>query len=156
MAQQQNRNNKKKFKGKPQKNNRVSNAVKREEVKKITYSDTLTVGQLAELMHKKSSDIIKFLFMMGNMSTINTVLSDEDIEIICLEFGIEVEKEIVIEEDNIEEQIESMHEDESKMVSRPPIITIMGHVDHGKTTLLDTIRKNNVKSGEFGGITQHI
>ena len=65
MAQQQNRNNKKKFKGKPQKNNRVSNAVKREEVKKITYSDTLTVGQLAELMHKKSSDIIKFLFMMG-------------------------------------------------------------------------------------------
>ena len=75
-------------------------------------------------MHKKSSDIIKFLFMMGNMSTINTVLSDEDIEIICLEFGIEVEKEIVIEEDNIEEQIESMHEDESKMVSRPPIITI--------------------------------
>ena len=156
MAQQQNRNNKKKFKGKPQKNNRVSNAVKREEVKKITYSDTLTVGQLAELMHKKSSDIIKFLFMMGNMSTINTVLSDEDIEIICLEFGIEVEKEIVIEEDNIEEQIESMHEDESKMVSRPPIITIMGHVDHGKTTLLDTIRKTNVTSGEFGGITQHI
>ncbi|MGN1276850.1 MAG: translation initiation factor IF-2 [Floccifex sp.] len=157
MAQQQNKNNnKKKFKGKPQKNNRMPSAPRREEVKKITYNDSLTVGQLADLMHKKSSEIIKFLFMMGNMSTINTVLSDEDIEIVCMEFGIEVEKEVVIEEDNIEEQIEAIQEDDSKLVSRPPIITIMGHVDHGKTTLLDTIRKTNVTSGEFGGITQHI
>ncbi|MGM9947465.1 translation initiation factor IF-2 [Floccifex sp.] len=157
MAQQQNKNNnRKKFKGKPQKNNRMPSAPRREEVKKITYSDSLTVGQLADLMHKKSSEIIKFLFMMGNMSTINTVLSDEDIEIVCMEFGIEVEKEVVIEEDNIEEQIEAIQEDDSKLVSRPPIITIMGHVDHGKTTLLDTIRKTNVTSGEFGGITQHI
>lgn len=157
MAQQQNKNNnKKKFKGKPQKNNRMPSAPRREEVKKITYSDSLTVGQLADLMHKKSSEIIKFLFMMGNMSTINTVLNDEDIEIVCMEFGIEVEKEVVIEEDNIEEQIEAIQEDDSKLVSRPPIITIMGHVDHGKTTLLDTIRKTNVTSGEFGGITQHI
>ena len=131
-------------------------APKKEEVKEITYNDTLTVGQLANLLHKNSSEIIKFLFMMGNMSTINTVLSDEDIELICMEFGVEVHKEVIVDEDDIEVQIENMEEDESKMVPRPPVVTIMGHVDHGKTTLLDTIRKANVTSGEFGGITQHI
>lgn len=129
---------------------------KMEAVKEITYNDTLTVGQLANLLHKNSSEIIKFLFMMGNMSTINTVLSDEDIELICMEMGVTVHKEVIIDEENIEEQIENLAEDESKMVSRPPVVTIMGHVDHGKTTLLDTIRKTNVTSGEFGGITQHI
>lgn len=127
-----------------------------EAVKEITYSDSLTVGQLANLLHKNSSEIIKFLFMMGNMSTINTVLSDDDIELICMEFGVEVHKEVIIDEDDIEEQIGNIEEDDSKMVPRPPVVTIMGHVDHGKTTLLDTIRKTNVTSGEFGGITQHI
>lgn len=127
-----------------------------EAVKEITYSDSLTVGQLANLLHKNSSEIIKFLFMMGNMSTINTVLSDDDIELICMEFGVVVHKEVIIDEDDIEEQIGNIEEDDSKMVPRPPVVTIMGHVDHGKTTLLDTIRKTNVTSGEFGGITQHI
>ena len=130
--------------------------VKLRDVKEITYSDSLTVGQLANLLHKNSSEIIKFLFMMGNMSTINTVLSDDDIELICMEFGVEVHKEVIIDEDDIEEQIGNIEEDDSKMVPRPPVVTIMGHVDHGKTTLLDTIRKTNVTSGEFGGITQHI
>ena len=130
--------------------------VKKDEVKEITYHDTLTVGQLAELMHKNSSEIIKFLFLLGNMSTINTVLSDDDIELICAEFNVEVHKEVIIEEDNIEDQLDNIEEDESKLVSRPPVVTIMGHVDHGKTTLLDTIRNTNVTGDEFGGITQHI
>lgn len=141
----------------PNKHKNTNSAPRKvEAVKEITYSDSLTVGQLANLLHKNSSEIIKFLFMMGNMSTINTVLSDDDIELICMEFGVEVHKEVIIDEDDIEEQIGNIEEDDSKMVPRPPIVTIMGHVDHGKTTLLDTIRKTNVTSGEFGGITQHI
>ena len=139
-----------------QRNKQPVRPVKKDEVKEITYHDTLTVGQLAELMHKNSSEIIKFLFLLGNMSTINTVLSDDDIELICAEFNVEVHKEVIIEEDNIEDQLDNIEEDESKLVSRPPVVTIMGHVDHGKTTLLDTIRNTNVTGDEFGGITQHI
>lgn len=166
MAYNNNNSNKKKVqhKKRPNKHNKNNNSrnkqmrpmKKVEEVKEITYSDTLTVGQLAELMHKNSSEIIKFLFLLGNMSTINTVLSDDDIELICAEFNVEVHKEIIIEEDNIEDQLDNIEEDESKLVSRPPVVTIMGHVDHGKTTLLDTIRNTNVTGDEFGGITQHI
>lgn len=123
-------------------------------VTEITYSGQITVGELAKLMHKQASEIIKFLFLLGNMATINTVLDDENIELVGMEFGIEVHKENIVEEFNFEDMEED--EDPSKLESRPPVVTIMGHVDHGKTTLLDTIRKTKVTEGEFGGITQHI
>lgn len=125
-----------------------------EEVKSIIYHGPLTVGELAEKLHKNASDVIKLLFMMGTMVTINTTLDDENIELICMEFGVECTKEIIVEEHNFEDIVEE--EDAANLESRPPVITIMGHVDHGKTTLLDTIRKTNVTGGEFGGITQHI
>lgn len=137
-------------------NNNNSFVPKKEEevVTHITYANQVTVGELAKLLHKNSSDIIKFLFLLGHMVTINTILDEENVELVCMEYGVEVTKEIIVEEFNFEDMEEE--EAEENLVSRPPVVTIMGHVDHGKTTLLDTIRKTRVTEGEFGGITQHI
>jgi len=124
-----------------------------EVVSKISYTDGITVAQLAEKLNRNASDLIKLLFMLGKMVTINTNLDDETVQLICMEYNVELTKEEVIDLDSLED---NEVEDESLLSERPPIVTIMGHVDHGKTTLLDAIRKTKVAEGEQGGITQHI
>lgn len=122
--------------------------------KKIIVRGTLTVGDLAKLLHKDASEVIKKLLFLGVMATINQEIDMDAIMLIATEYGVEVEVKIPVEEDSFE-TVEETDEEEALMV-RPPVVTIMGHVDHGKTTLLDAIRKSNVTGGEAGGITQHI
>ena len=124
-----------------------------ETVKEIKYTDGITVGELAEKLKKNASEVIKLLFMLGKMVTINSIMDDDLVELVCLEFNVEVTKEEVFDETSLEDSIQDNPAD---LIERPAVVTIMGHVDHGKTTLLDTIRKSKVVSGEFGGITQHI
>lgn len=124
-----------------------------EEIHEITYTEGITVGELAEKINKSSSDIIKTLFMEGKAVTINTALDDETVELVCISYDIEPTKVKEREEDTLEVEEE---DDPANLVERPPVVTIMGHVDHGKTTLLDTIRKSKVAQGEAGGITQAI
>ena len=120
----------------------------------ISYEEGITVGELAEKLGQTPANVIKVLFLLGTMVTINSSLNDEQVELICLEYGCECEKHIPVDEINFE-NIEVV-DDEADLQPRCPVVTIMGHVDHGKTTLLDTIRKSAIVDGEFGGITQHI
>jgi translation initiation factor IF-2 len=121
---------------------------------KITFSESLTVAELAKKLYREPSEIIKKLFMLGVMATINQALDKDAIELIASEYGVEVEEEIKIDATDLE--VYFTEDAAEKLVERPSVVTIMGHVDHGKTTLLDSIRNTKVTEGEAGGITQHI
>ena len=127
---------------------------KEDEIKTITLPETMTIKELADAMKIQASAIIKKLFLEGVMVTVNQEIDFEKAEEIALEFNCIAEKEEKV--DVIEELLHEEEEDESTMVSRPPVVCVIGHVDHGKTSLLDAIRNTHVIAKEAGGITQHI
>ena len=125
-----------------------------EQIKVITIPESLTIKDLADKMKLQPSAIIKKLFLQGQIVTVNSEITFEDAENIAIDYDIICEKEVKV--DVIEELLKEDEEKEEDLVSRPPVICVMGHVDHGKTSLLDAIRKTNVTDKEAGGITQHI
>ncbi|ALC90976.1 translation initiation factor IF-2 [Bacillus sp. FJAT-18017] len=152
-GQGQNRNNKP---GKRQQHQPVPPQVKKERElpAKITFTESLTVAELAKKLYREPSEIIKKLFLLGVMATINQELDKDAIELIASEYGVEVEEEIKIDTTDLE--VYFTEDETENLAERPSVVTIMGHVDHGKTTLLDSIRHTKVTAGEAGGITQHI
>jgi translation initiation factor IF-2 len=127
---------------------------KEEKIKQIVIPEVLTIKELADKMKVVPSVIVKKLFLQGKVVTVNQEIDYETAEEIALDFDVLCEKEEVV--DVIEELLKEDEEDESQMVKRPPVVCVMGHVDHGKTSLLDAIRHTNVTDREAGGITQHI
>ncbi len=157
MSSQNNKQNKKTLAKKQR--NRIQSQLKTVEAHVIegvfVYDEALTIAEFAQKINKPVSEIIKYFFNKGIMLNQNTFLTEDQLGELCLEFGLDFKREKSVTHENLIESFE-VNDGPSSLEKRPPIVTIMGHVDHGKTTLLDTIRNTNVVSTEHGGITQHI
>lgn len=122
---------------------------------KLVYTEGMNIQDIAKLIYRDASEIIKKLLMLGVMANQNQALSKDVIELIAMEYGIEPEEKVVVDTSDLEVYFNEEVNEEA-LTNRPPVVTIMGHVDHGKTTLLDQLRNSRVTEGEAGGITQHI